>query len=192
MQQANETLGGITIVVNNAGVGNVKPLHRYRDREYDAIVDASLRGTFNGIRAAAPLMLAGHGGSIVNVSSVSGMRPTRGEAPYSAAKAGVIALTQSAALEYGPTIRVNCVSPGLIDTPLTAPLFGDGTARAAFEAATPLRRIGTVVDVADAITFLSCGLASYITGVNLPVEGGSLLPSSQMDTSLSTILSYYE
>ncbi|HZM53395.1 MAG TPA: SDR family NAD(P)-dependent oxidoreductase, partial [Acidimicrobiales bacterium] len=100
IDRAVDELGGLTVVVNNAGVGAVRPFHRYSDREYDRIVDVSMRGTFNGIRAAAPLMV--DGGSIVNVSSVSGMRPTPGEAPYAAAKAAVIALTQSAALEYGP------------------------------------------------------------------------------------------
>jgi NAD(P)-dependent dehydrogenase (short-subunit alcohol dehydrogenase family) len=191
MAQAADMLGGITVLVNNAGVGAMKPLHQYQDSEYDAVVDASLRGTFNGIGVAAPLMVAGGGGSIVNVSSVSGMRPTRGEAPYSAAKAGVIALTQSGALEYAPTVRVNCVSPGLIETPLTAVLLQDEEARRAFDANTPLGRVGTAADVASVIVFLSSDRAAYMTGVNLPVEGGVLLSSAQMDPTLSAILSLF-
>ena len=182
-------LGGLTILVNNAGVGAVKPLHRYSDREYDRIVDVSMRGTFNGIRAAAPMMLEAGRGSIVNVSSISGMRPTRGEAPYAASKAAVIALTQSAALEYGPILRVNCVSPGLIETPLTAPLMGDEKTRASFDRKTPLGRVGTAEDVASVIAFLCSDMAAYVTGINLPVDGGSLLPSSQVEGVLTAILS---
>jgi NAD(P)-dependent dehydrogenase (short-subunit alcohol dehydrogenase family) len=189
VQRVAAELGGLTILVNNAGVGAVKPLHRYSDREYDRIVDVSMRGTFNGIRAAAPMMLEAGRGSIVNVSSISGMRPTRGEAPYAASKAAVIALTQSAALEYGPILRVNCVSPGLIETPMTAPLMGDEKTRASFDRKTPLGRVGTAEDVASVIAFLCSDMAAYVTGINLPVDGGSLLPSSQVEGVLTAILS---
>jgi NAD(P)-dependent dehydrogenase (short-subunit alcohol dehydrogenase family) len=192
VNQAVEELGGLSILVNNAGVGAVRPLHRYSDRAYDRVVDASMRGTFNGIRAAAPVMVEAGGGSIVNVASVSGIRPTRGEAPYSAAKAAVIALTQSAALEYGPTLRVNCVSPGLIETALTEPLLGDEKVRAALERRTPLGRVGTVEDVSAVIAFLCSDMASYVTGVNLAVDGGSVLPSSQVESVLIGIVSEYE
>jgi NAD(P)-dependent dehydrogenase (short-subunit alcohol dehydrogenase family) len=183
-------LGGLTILVNNAGVGNVKPLHRYTDNEYQRIVDVSMKGTFIGIRAAAPVMLEAGRGSIVNLASISGMRPTRGEAPYAASKAAVIALTQSAALEYGPTLRVNCVSPGLIETPLTAPIMGDEKVRASFDRKTPLGRVGTAEDVASVIAFLCSDMAAYVTGINLPVDGGSLLPSAQVDAVLLAILAH--
>jgi NAD(P)-dependent dehydrogenase (short-subunit alcohol dehydrogenase family) len=192
VSRAATEMGGLSIVVNNAGVGAVRPFHRYSDREYDRVVDVSMRGTFNGIRAAAPLIVATGGGSIVNVSSVSGMRPTRGEAPYSAAKAAVLALTQSAALEYGPTLRVNCVSPGLIQTALTEPLLGDERFRAALDRRTPLGRVGTADDVAAVIAFLCSDMASYVTGINLPVDGGSLLPSSQVESVLLGIITDYE
>ncbi|HWE70452.1 MAG TPA: SDR family NAD(P)-dependent oxidoreductase [Acidimicrobiales bacterium] len=189
VKQAVAELGGLTILVNNAGVGAVKPMHRYSDNAYSRIVDVSMKGTFNGIRAAAPVMLEGGRGSIVNMASISGMRPTRGEAPYAAAKAAVIALTQSAALEYGPTLRVNCVSPGLIETPLTAPLMSDEKVRAGFDRKTPLGRVGTAEDVASVIAFLCSDMAAYVTGINLPVDGGSLLPSSQVEGVLTAILS---
>jgi NAD(P)-dependent dehydrogenase (short-subunit alcohol dehydrogenase family) len=185
---AAEQMGGLDGLVNNAGVGAMADLHRYSDRRWDKIVDVNLGGAFNGIRAAAPLLEASGGGTIVNVASVSGMRPTRGEAAYSAAKAGVIALTSSAALEYGPAIRVNCVSPGVIDTPLTAPLLVDPKARELIVAGTPLGRIGTAAEVADVIVFLCSDLAAYVTGVNIPVDGGSLLPSAQVDAVLQGIL----
>jgi NAD(P)-dependent dehydrogenase (short-subunit alcohol dehydrogenase family) len=190
--QAVAELGGLSLLVNNAGMGLARPFHKHSDRAYDRVVDASMRGTFHGIRAAAPVILAGGGGAIVNVSSISGIRPTRGEAAYSAAKAAVIALTQSAALEYGPTIRVNCVSPGLIDTPLTAPLLDDASVRSGIERRTPLRRVGTPAEVASVIAFLCSEESSYITGVNVPVDGGSLLPSSQVEEPLGDLVSSRE
>jgi NAD(P)-dependent dehydrogenase (short-subunit alcohol dehydrogenase family) len=186
--QAVAELGGLSLLVNNAGMGLARPFHKHSDRAYDRVVDVSMRGTFHGIRAAAPVMLAGGGGAIVNVSSISGIRPTRGEAAYSAAKAAVIALTQSAALEYGPTIRVNCVSPGLIDTPLTAPFLDDAAVRSGIERRTPLGRVGTPAEVASVIAFLCSQESSYITGVNVPVDGGSLLPSSQVEEPLGDVV----
>ena len=126
-------LGGLTVLFNNAGVGSAMPLHKYSDAEWSRLLDVNLAGTFHGIRAAVPLMRE-RGGSIVNHASVSGVRPTRFEGPYSAAKAGVISLTMDAALEYAPNIRVNCVSPGLVETNLTAVVLGDAGLRARIEA----------------------------------------------------------
>ena len=188
LARAVDGLGGLSLMVNNAGIGLARPFHRHSDRAYDRVVDASMRGTFHGIRAAAPVILAGGGGAVVNVSSVSGMRPTRGEAAYSAAKAAVIALTQSAALEYGPTLRVNCVSPGLIDTPFTAPFLDDPAIRRGIERRTPLGRVGAATEVAAVVAFLCSGWSSYVTGVNVPVDGGSLLPSSQVEEPLGDLV----
>ena len=180
---AADALGGISILFNNAGVGAARPLHEYSDRAWAKLIGVNLAGTFHGIRAAVPLM-RGSGGCIVNHASVSGVRPTRFEGPYSAAKAGVISLTMDAALEYAPTIRVNCVSPGLIETPLTAGVLGDASLRATVEAATPMARVGSADDVANAVVFLASPLASYITGHNLVVDGGSYLPNAQADAIL--------
>ncbi|MBK5286991.1 MAG: SDR family oxidoreductase [Acidimicrobiia bacterium] len=181
---ADAALGGMTALFNNAGIGAAKPLHDYSDRLFAKLVDVNLAGTFYGIRAAVPLLRARGGGCIVNHASVSGIRPTRFEGPYSAAKAGVISLTMDAALEYGPDLRVNCVSPGLIETPLTAGVLADREVRTAVEDATPLRRVGTASDVANAVVFLMSPLAAYITGHNLVVDGGSYLPNSQADAIL--------
>jgi NAD(P)-dependent dehydrogenase (short-subunit alcohol dehydrogenase family) len=177
--------GGLDIVVNNAGVGSVRALHRYTDEEWAHLVGVNLTGVFHCIRAGIPHLRGSGGGSIVNVSSLSGLRPTRGEGPYSAAKAGVIALTANAALEYGPEIRVNCVSPGVIETPLTGPLLANPALRERIEKRIPLGRAGTAVEVANVVTFLASDLASYVTGTNLVVDGGSLLPSAQTDDVLA-------
>ena len=120
VDEAASRLGGITAVVANAGVGSLKPFDRYRDDEWEHLVGVNLRGTFATVRAAIPHLRASGGGSVVTVASQSGVIPTRGEAPYAAAKAGVISLTKSVALEYGPEgIRANCVSPGFVRTALT-------------------------------------------------------------------------
>ena len=187
--QAAEALGGLTVVFNNAGVGSLKPLHTYTPAEVDLLVDVNLKGTFNGLAAAVPLLRASGGGAVVNMASVSGLRPTRGEAPYSAAKAAVIALTKSAALEYGPDrIRVNCVSPGFIRTQLTDFAFDNPAWIEPLEARTPLGRAGTPDDVADVVVFLASDRAGYVTGQNLVVDGGSLLPSAQVDHFLRDLL----
>ena len=185
MHQAAEALGSVTVLFNNAGVGAARPLHDYSDRQWAKLMGVNLAGTFHGIRSAVPLMQAQGSGCIINHASVSGIRPTRFEGPYSAAKAGVISLTMDAALEYAPIIRVNCVSPGLIETPLTAGVLGNAELRTVVEAATPLRRVGTAVDVANAVVFLASPLASYITGHNLVVDGGSYLPNTQADAILA-------
>ncbi len=190
---ASERLGGLDDLVANAGVGNLKPLDAYDDGEWDLLVDVNLKGTFNCIRAAAPLLrdaydTDGRPRSIVTMASVSGIRPTRGEAPYSAAKAGVIALTRSAALEYGPALRANCVSPGFIHTPLTSFAAEHEHFRPAIEAGTPLARVGRAEEIADVVVFLCSDLASYVTGINLVADGGSLLPSSQSDPVLTSLL----
>jgi NAD(P)-dependent dehydrogenase (short-subunit alcohol dehydrogenase family) len=193
---AAEAHGGLTTLFNNAGVGNLKSLHRYTEKEWDLLVGVNLKGTFNGIRAAVPLMLdqaaAGTPCSIVNMASVSGVRPTRGEAPYSAAKAGVIALTMSAALEYGPAIRVNCVSPGFIHTGLTDFAVQADEHRQPIESSTPLRRVGQAEEIASIVAFLCSDQASYVTGQNLVIDGGSVLPSATTEGLFASMLAMLE
>jgi len=184
---AAEALGGLSILVNNAGVGAAMPLHLYSDRDWSRIVGVNLDGTFFATRAAVPLLKESKG-CIVNVASLTGVRPTRFEAPYSAAKAGVISLTMAAALEYAPDIRVNCVSPGFIDTNLTAIVLADDERRTVVEEATPLERVGTAEDVANVITFLASAQAAYVTGQNIVVDGGSALPNTQADAILQSFV----
>ena len=185
---AADALGGVDILVNNAGMGMNKPLHLYTDAEWALVVGVNLTGTFNCMRAVIPRMLEGGGGTIVNNASFNSVRPLSGEAPYSAAKAGVVNLTMTAAVEYAPTIRVNCVSPGLIATPLTALVTDNPEWRAAAEAETPLRRIGTADDVARLVAFLCSDAAAYVTGQNIVIDGGSGLPNAQAESLIKTIL----
>ena len=127
----------------------------------------------------------------MNIASVSGIRPTRGEAPYSAAKAAAIALTRSAALEWAPEVRVNCVSPGFVHTPLNDMLVADPASLADLESRTPLARVGTADETAGVIVFLLSDAASYMTGQNLVLDGGTLLPSAQMDPVLGSLLDLF-
>lgn len=185
--RAADAMGGLTDVVNNAGVGTAKPLLDYTDKEWALLIGVNLTGTFNVLRAAGRILLAEGGGSIVNNASLTGLRPTRGEGPYSAAKAGVLNLTQTAALELAPTVRVNAVAPGMIRTPLTELVVANDEWRRAAESGTPLGRVGEAAEVAEVIAFLCSDAASYVTGQTIVVDGGSVLPSLQSDALLRAI-----
>ena len=179
---AARQLGGLTLLMNNAGGSTMAPLAGWDPDEWDRLVRLNLHGVFNGMRAGVPHLLAGGGGAVVNTSSISATRPSAGEAPYSAAKAGVMALTASAALEYGPVIRVNAVAPGMIRTNLTKPLLDglpDEVER--YLRTTPMRRVGDPEDIADVVLFLCCDLARFITGQTLVVDGGMTLHGAGVD-----------
>jgi NAD(P)-dependent dehydrogenase (short-subunit alcohol dehydrogenase family) len=191
-REASSQMGGLTLLFNNAGTSFLAPLHDFPPEEWARIVGINLTGVFNGFRACIPHILASGGGSIVSTASISGTRPAAGEAPYSAAKAGVVALTAGAALEYGPAIRVNSVSPGMIRTRLTGPLLDDLPGQQARLAAqTPLQRIGEPGDVADVVVFLFSDLARFITGQNLVVDGGMTLHGAGVDGLLDYLMPDY-
>ena len=183
VDDAAAQMGGLSIIYNNAGTSAFNRLHELDLAEWDRVLRVNLTGVWAGIRAAAPHMLAGGGGAIVSTASISGTRPAAGEGPYSASKAAVAALTASAALEYGPAIRVNSVSPGMIRTAMTAPWFQympDQEER--FVKGTPVGRVGEPEDVADVVVFLCSDLARFVTGQNIVVDGGLTLHGSGVDT----------
>lgn len=184
-------MGGLTDVIANAGFGFNKPLHKHTDDEWRRVVGVNLDGTFHTLRAAIPLLLDGGGGSIVTVASLNASRPLQGEAPYSAAKAGVVNLTRTTALEYAPTIRANCVSPGMIATALTSIITDDADFTAVAEAGTPLGRIGAAEEVAEVIAFLCSDAARYLTGQEIVVDGGASLPNLQADAIVRAVRARY-
>src|SRR5260221_11523709 len=189
MVDASEQMRGLSLLYNNAGGSTLSPIHDYDVSEWRRIVELNLTGVFHGFKAGAPLILSSGGGSIVSTASISGTRPAAGEAPYAAAKAAVVALTASAALEYAPSIRVNAVSPGMIRTPLTELLLdqrGIGLEDQQ-RAKTPLDRIGAPADIADVVVFLCSDLARFVTGQNIVADGGMTLHRSRVDGVLDVV-----
>jgi NAD(P)-dependent dehydrogenase (short-subunit alcohol dehydrogenase family) len=189
VDDAHQKLGGLSLLYNNAGGSSLANVVDWALDEWRRIVDLNLTGVFHGFKAAIPHILAGGGGAIVSTASISGTRPSAGEAPYSAAKAAVVALTANAALEYAPTIRVNAVSPGMIHTPLTELLLVEQglNERDAMIAKTPLARIGTPEDIASVVVFLCSDLARFVTGQNLVVDGGMTLHGAGVDGVLDHV-----
>jgi NAD(P)-dependent dehydrogenase (short-subunit alcohol dehydrogenase family) len=188
LARAARELGGLTTLVNNAGLGLLKPVERLEPRDVDRMLRVNLASVVHATRAALPHLRAAGGGAVVNNASMSGVRPTPGESVYAAAKAAVIAFTLATANECGPEIRANCVSPGVIRTRMTEGLFQLPGALDLVLAATPLRRAGTAEDVADAILFLASDLARFVTGQNLVVDGGLGLPQAGVDPLLKGLL----
>lgn len=173
--EAGEELGGVHILVNNAGIGADRALWRMEDHEWEAVVRTNLDGAFFFTRAVAPFMRAQEYGKIVNVTSVHGMRSEFGLSNYASSKAGLIGLTRSAAIELGPkNINVNAVAPGYIRTTrLTDSVPPELLDRARERAA--LGRLGDPQDVAGVVLFLCSEVARHITGVVIPIDGGYLL-----------------
>jgi NAD(P)-dependent dehydrogenase (short-subunit alcohol dehydrogenase family) len=181
VDDAARKLGGITTIFNNPGGSNMAKVHEWDVDEWNRIVALNLGGVFHGMKAAVPHILEAGGGSVVSTASISGTRPAAGEAPYSAAKAAVVALTANAALEYAPTVRVNSVSPGMIRTTMTGPLLGFDGMTERMETKTPLARIGEPEDIADVVVFLCSELARFVTGQNLVIDGGMTLHGAGVD-----------
>jgi NAD(P)-dependent dehydrogenase (short-subunit alcohol dehydrogenase family) len=181
VDDAARRLGGISAVFNNAGAGSMSRIHDWSIEEWNRLVAVNLSGVFHGMKATIPHLLDHGGGSVVSTASISGTRPSAGEAPYSAAKAAVVALTANAALEYAPTVRVNAVSPGMIRTSMTDVLLGFDGMTERMEAKTPLARIGEPDDIADVVVFLCSDLARFVTGQNLVVDGGMTLHGAGVD-----------
>jgi NAD(P)-dependent dehydrogenase (short-subunit alcohol dehydrogenase family) len=186
--EAASAFGGLDLAFLNAGAGQLAALHEFAPADVERLIAVNLLGVYHGLRSAVPHLRAAGGGAIVTNASCSGIQPTRGEAPYSAAKAGVIALASSAALEYGPAIRVNCVSPGMIRTPMSELLFKIPKLMDPFGEAIPAARAGTAEDVADVVLFLLSDAARYVTGHNLVVDGGLSLVGGGIDPVMRRVL----
>jgi NAD(P)-dependent dehydrogenase (short-subunit alcohol dehydrogenase family) len=186
VNEASAALGGLTGMCNNAGTGAIVPLHETPLSSWERTIAVNLAGVFHGIRAAVPLMLAAGGGAIVNTASISGRRPSPGESVYAAAKAGVVAMTAAAALEYAPTIRVNAVSPGVVRAKMTGPMLAED--ESGLRARIPMGRIGEPEDVAELIVFLLSRRAAWITGQDVAVDGGTTLRGGGIEDYARTVL----
>ena len=166
-----EKFGSVDILVNNAGITRDALLLRMKEEDWDAVIDVNLKGAFLCTKAAARIMSRNRQGTIVNISSVVGIIGNVGQANYAASKAGLIALTRSAAKELAPRgVRVNAIAPGFIDTPMTASL--PEQAREALLSRVPLGRGGQPQEVATVVAFLANSDSQYITGQVINVDGG--------------------
>ena len=171
---AEAALGPVDILVNNAGLTRDNIVLRLSEADWDAVLDANLKGAFNTTRAVLKGMMKRRAGRIVNITSIVGLTGNKGQANYAASKAGLIGFTKSIAKEYaGRGILANCVAPGFIDTDMTAALPEE--ARATLLQAIALGRLGRPEDVAGAVLFLASDLAGYVTGQVLVVDGGMVI-----------------
>jgi 3-oxoacyl-[acyl-carrier protein] reductase len=169
-----DRFGRVDFVVNNAGITRDKLLLRMSREDWDKVLSVNLTGVFNCVRAFAPHLLKQRAGRIVNISSVIGLMGNAGQANYAASKAGVIGLTRSLAKEFAPRgVTVNAVAPGFIETAMTESLSSE--VRAQMMSAIPLRRFGTVVDVANVVMFLLSDMADYVTGQVICCDGGMVM-----------------
>ncbi len=166
-----DTLGGLDIFVNNAGITRDTLLMRMSEEQWDQVLDINLKGTFFGCQVAGKAMMKARRGRIVNLASIMGLIGNVGQANYAASKGGVIALTRSAAKELAArNINVNAIAPGFIETEMTREL--PEKSRQQFLDIVPLKRVGTPEDVAHLVCFLCSEESSYITGQVIVIDGG--------------------
>ncbi len=165
--------GNIDILINNAGITKDNLLMRMSEEDFDAVMNINLKSVFNMTKAVQKVMLKNRAGSIVNMSSVVGVKGNAGQANYAASKAGMIGFTKSIALELGSrNIRCNAIAPGFIETEMTAKLNEDVVK--GWRESIPLKRGGTPEDVANVCMFLSSNMSAYVTGQVINVDGGML------------------
>ncbi len=166
--------GKIDVLINNAGITKDNLLLRMSEEDFDKVIRVNLKSVFNMTKAVIRPMMKQRSGSIINISSVVGVRGNAGQANYAASKAGIIGFSKSVAQELGSrNIRCNVVAPGFIETEMTAAL--DEKVLEEWKKQIPLRRTGTPEDVAKACVFLASGLSDYITGQVLLVDGGMVM-----------------
>jgi 3-oxoacyl-[acyl-carrier protein] reductase len=169
---ALERFGSIDVMVNNAGITRDATMRKMTEDEFDQVIQVHLKGTWLGTRAASKVMREQEsGGSIINVSSISGKVGMIGQTNYSAAKAGIVGLTKAAAKEVGfANVRVNAIQPGIIRTPMTDSLREDVMASKLAEV--PMGRVGEPSEVASVVLFLASDMSSYMSGTVLEIAGG--------------------
>ena len=172
VKQIHEDFGHIDILVNNAGITKDAIMMRMNEKQWDDVIAVNLKSAFNFIHAVTPIMMRQPvDNSIINMSSVVGVHGNAGQANYAASKAGLIALAKSIAQEVGRRrIRANAIAPGFIDTDMTKALSEE--VRQEWCQRIPLRRSGTVEDIANVATFLASEMSSYVTGQVIQVDGG--------------------
>ena len=171
VDQVKKDFGSIDILVNNAGITKDGLMLRMTEQQWDAVIAVNLKSAFNFIHAVTPIMMRQKAGSIINMASVVGVHGNAGQCNYAASKAGLIALAKSIAQEMGSRgIRANCIAPGFIETAMTAAL--PENIRKEWINHSPLRRGGTVDDIANVATFLASDLSSYVSGQVIQVDGG--------------------
>lgn len=171
-QLAVDRFGSLDVMVNNAGITRDATMRKMTEEQFDQVIDVHLKGCWLGTRQAAGIMRdQEHGGSIINVSSISGKVGMIGQTNYSAAKAGIIGLTKAAAKEVGfAGVRVNAIQPGIIRTPMTDALRED--VMAAKLAEVPMGRVGEPSEVASVALFLASPMSSYVSGIVIEIAGG--------------------
>jgi NAD(P)-dependent dehydrogenase (short-subunit alcohol dehydrogenase family) len=175
---AVERFGRLDHLVNNAGGSPVAPAATASPRFSSAIIALNLIAPMNlAQRANAVMQEQASGGSIINIGSVSGVRPSPGSAAYGAAKAGLLNLSQTLAVEWAPKVRVNVVTGGIIETEQAHLWYGDDEGIAGVARTIPMQRMGLPADIADACLFLASPLAGFVTGTNLTVHGGGERPA---------------
>lgn len=171
IKEVIKTYGKLDILVNNAGITRDNLIMKMSEEDFDAVIDANLKGCFNTIKAVSRQMLKQRAGRIINITSVSGILGNAGQANYAASKAGIIGLTKTMARELASRgITVNAVAPGFVDTDMTQVL--PENVREAATAQIPLGRFGKPEDIANMVAYLASGKASYITGQIISVDGG--------------------
>ncbi len=174
MEQVTKELGGLHILVNNAGITRDMLAMRLKDEDWDAVLDTNLKAVFRMSRAAIRPMMKQRYGRIISITSVVGASGNPGQANYAAAKAGVAGMTRALARELGSRhITVNCVAPGFIETDMTASLPEDQ--QKALLSQIPLGHLGKPADIAHAVAYLASPQAAYVTGQELHVNGGMFM-----------------
>ncbi len=170
-KQVMDEFGAIDVLINNAGITKDNLLLRISEEDFDKVIEVNLKSVFNLTKAVIRPMVKQRGGSIINMSSVVGLKGNAGQSNYAASKAGIIGFSKSIALEFGSrNIRSNVIAPGFIETEMTAALPEETVQT--WRAAIPLKRGGTPEDIANACVFLASDMSSYVTGQTLSVDGG--------------------